>query len=325
MSASLDEWLEDVARRFAGRRSRREVFRAGGAFSLGASALGFDPIRDAFTGTATAAKAQNRSWTDGFYGMGEVGVCYVPMTPVATEPFLARRGLTGVLVRKGPSFTAPPAPRNDGEIAYVPEGRHFARQSVRRAPGPGCKPAKLRPMVNGWVWGYPSDDVQTNKSGWVPVVAGGIRYLHHDPDYGRDPDDAEEWVCGPNHKDFDCRSERSKAYCKYNCTGGGRVGLRYTGRLRKVLATGRGEPLNSGEEYYVRWAASSTAFSYLEPGDLVFELGIKKGLSYGPNVVNWSFIEVRKSRWTPVGTRGFCLEDAFLPWRKRFKAPHLRD
>jgi hypothetical protein len=324
VSASLDEWLENVARQLAGRRSRREVMRAGGMFSLGASLFGFDPLQDAFTGTATAARAHHRSWTDGFYGMGEVGVCYVPMKVVATEPELAAQGRSGVMVRKGPSFDADPAPRNDGENAYVPRRRHFARQSVRRAPGPGCKPAKLRPMVDGWVWGYPSDDVRTNKSGWVPVVAGGVRYLEHDPDWGTHPGDQEQWVCGPNHKDFDCRSERSKAYCDYTCTGGGRVGLRYTGRMRRVLGAG-GEPLNSGEEYYLRWAASSTAFSYLEPGDMVFELGIKKGLSYGPNTVDWSFVEVRRSRYTPVGTRGFCLADAFLPFRKRLKAPHLRD
>ena len=39
---------------------------------------------------------------------------------------------------------ADPAPRNDCGLAYVPVGRHFARQSVRRAPGAGCKPAKLK-------------------------------------------------------------------------------------------------------------------------------------------------------------------------------------
>jgi hypothetical protein len=323
LTPTLDEWLENVARHLAGRRSRREVFRTGGAFSFAASLFGFDPIQDAFTATATASKAGYRDWKDGFYGMGEVGVCYAPMKVVATEPELAAQGRSGVLVRKGPSFDAPPAPRNDGAAAYVPLHRHFGRQSVRRAPGPGCKPAKLRPMVNGWVWGYPADDVRTNKSGWVPVYAGGVRYLEHDLDYGRHSEDREEWVCGPNHKDFDCRSEASKPYCNYECTPGGRTGLRYTGRMRRVLGAG-GEPRNSGEEYYLRHAASSTAFTYLAPGDMCFELGIKKGLSYGPNTVDWSFVEVRKSRFTPVGTRGFCLTDAFLPARKRFLAPHLR-
>ena len=41
-------------------------------------------------------------------------------------------------------------------------------------------------------------------------------------------------------------------------------------------------------------------------------------------MVDWSFVEVRESRYTPVGTRGFCLKDAFLPERKRLKRPGLR-
>ena len=101
-------------------------------------------------------------------------------------------------------------------------------------------------------------------------------------------------------------------------------GFHYTGKLRQVLPTGFGEPRDSGEEYYLRWAASSTAFAYLAPGDVVFELGRKPGRSYGPHTVPWSFIEVRSGRWPPAGTRGFCLEDAFLPANKRLLAPHLR-
>jgi hypothetical protein len=62
----------------------------------------------------------------------------------------------------------------------------------------------------------------------------------------------------------------------------------------------------------------------LAPGDVVFELGRKPGRSYGPHTVPWSFIEVRRGSWLPAGTRGFCLEDAFLPASKRFLAPHLR-
>ena len=322
MGERLDALLGAAAAQLAGRRTRRDALRDGGSLAFSATLLGTDAIPDVFN---TGAAPRHDSWRDKAYGMGEVGVCYTPMRVVATEPDVAKLGATGVIVRKGPSFDADPAPRNDGGLAIAPVGRHFGRQSVRRAPGPGCRPAPVRPMVRGWVWGYPADDVVTNKSGWVPVVAGGVRYLVHDEDYGSDPGDAEQWVCGPNHKDFDCRSELSKPYCGYNCTGGGRDGLRYTGRMRRVLPTGQGEPRDSGEEYYLRWAASSTAFSYLAPGDLVFELGLKHALSYGPNIVDWSFVEVRESRYTPVGTRGFCLKDAFLPERKRLKRPGLRD
>jgi hypothetical protein len=248
-----------------------------------------------------------------------VAVCYEPLQVLEAEP-----GHHGLVVRKGPSFDAPPAPMNDGGLALVPVGTHFARQSARRAPGPGCLAPRPRPAVNGFVWGYPADDVRTNKSGWVPLEVDGVRYLGDDPGYGTNPGDPEEFVCGPNSKDFDCRSEASKAYCGYVCGGGHLAGFRYVGKLRHVLPTGLGEPRDSGEEYYMRWAASSTAFCYLAPGDTVFELGRKPGLSYGPHTVPWSFIEVRSGAFTAAGTRGWCLHDAFLPASKRLLAPHLR-
>jgi hypothetical protein len=316
----VDELVDAAARKLAGRRrTRREELERWGAY--GVALLGFEPIVDMFTADG---RRPLRGWRSEGYGQDEVAVCYTPLRVVATEPEQARRGRTGVIVRKGPSFDAPPAPMNDGGLAYAPADTHFARQSLRRAPGPGCLAPAPRPAVNGFVWGYPADDVRTNKSGWVPLEVDGVRYLEDDPDYGTHPDDPERWACGPNSKDFDCRSEASKPYCGYVCGGSGRVGLRYTGKLRRVLPTGFGEPRDSGEEYYLRWAASSTAFAYLAPGDLVFELGSKPGRSYGPHTVPWSFIEVRSGAWLPAGTRGFCLQDAFLPADKRFLAPHLR-
>jgi hypothetical protein len=213
---------------------------------------------------------------------------------------------------------------NDGGLAIAPVGTHFARQSARRGRGPGCPAPPPRPAVNGFVWGYPADDVRTNKSGWVPLEVDGVRYLGDDPAYGRHPGDPERWVCGPRGRDFDCRSELSKAYCGYVCGGNGLAGFHYTGKLRRVLATGLGEPRDSGEEYYLRLAASSTAFCYLGPGDVVFELGRMRGLSYGPHTVAWSFVEVRRGAFTPAGTRGWCLHDAFIPASQRLLAPYLR-
>jgi hypothetical protein len=318
----IDELVEAAARALAGRRrTRREELERWGAFGAGVALLGFEPLADVFT---AEDRAPHRSWRSGAYGQDEVAVCYTPLQVVATEPELARRGRTGVIVRKAPSFDAPPAPMNDGRMARVSLGTHFARQSARRAPGPGCRASAPRPAVNGFVWGYPADDVRTNKSGWVPLEVDGVRYLAADPGYGTSPDDPERFVCGPNSKDFDCRSEASKPYCGYVCGGGHLAGFRYTGKLRRVLPTGFGEPRDSGEEYYLRWAASSTAFSYLAPDDVVFELGTKPGLSYGPHSVPWSFVEVRSGSFTPAGTRGWCLRDAFLPARKRLPAPHLQ-
>jgi len=312
----IDELVAVAARSLAERRTRRDVLERFGALGAGVSLLGFRPLVDMFT---AEGRAPRRSWHAGAFGQDEVAVCYEPLQVLEAEP-----GHHGLVVRKGPSFDAPPAPMNDGGLALVPVGTHFARQSARRAPGPGCLAPPPRPAVNGFVWGYPADDVRTNKSGWVPLEVDGVRYLGDDPGYGTNPGDPEEFVCGPNSKDFDCRSEASKAYCGYVCGGGHLAGFRYVGKLRHVLPTGLGEPRDSGEEYYMRWAASSTAFCYLAPGDVVFELGRKPGLSYGPHTVPWSFIEVRRGAFTPAGTRGWCLHDAFIPASKRLLAPHLR-
>jgi hypothetical protein len=293
------------------RRTRRG-FLGLGALTVGGVLVGRETL---FAGDDEAAGPAG--WRRAAYGSDEVAVCYSPMRVTATEPEARRRGHTGVIVRKGPSFDAEPAPQNNGDLTVIPVGRHLARQSVRRAPGPGCKPARLRPAVNGFVWGYPADDVRSNKSGWVPV-----RYAVDDPTYGRQPSDPERWLCGPASHDFDCRNEESKPYCHYKCGGVGLSGLRYTGRLRHVLSAG-GEPRNSAEEYYLRWAASSTPFAYLMPGDTVFELGRKKGSSYRTHRVWWSFVEVRHAAYVPAGTRGWCLEDAFLPVGERIPPPYV--
>ena len=290
---------------FADHLSRRSLLHRGGAAVLAGTLL---------ESCGEARSAPPPGFRRRAYGQQEVNVCYTPLRVVKTEPAVKRMGLTGVMVRKGPSYDADPAPPNAGGVTIVPVGTHAARQSVRRAPGPGCKPAKPRPPVNGFVWAYPADDVLGNKSGWVP-----LDHLAPDPDYGTHPKDPEEWVCGPASHDFDCRSEASKAYCEYECEAGDtRKGLHYTGRRRTVLGAG-GEPADSAEEYYLRWAASSTPFAYLMPGDVVFELGRKKGYSYGPHLVPWSFVVVREGTYVAPGTRGFCLSDAFLPARRRFR------
>jgi hypothetical protein len=304
LAARVDKLVEAAARSL----SRREVIGLGASAGLLAAC-----------GSEQSAAKPNADWRRRAFGQREVNVCYTPLRVVRTEPELDRQGLTGVVVRKGPSFDADPAPPNAGGETVIPVGAHAARQSVRRAPGPGCPPAAPRPPVDGFVWAYPADDVAGNKSGWVPFDVDGERYLRDDPDYGAHPSDPERWVCGPASHDFDCRSQASQAYCGYDCAAGDtRAGLKYTGRTRRVIGTGS-EPGDSAEEYYLRWAASSTPFAYLTPDDVVYELGRKKGYSYGPHLVWWSFVEVREATYVARGTRGFCLEDAFKRPGKRFK------
>jgi hypothetical protein len=234
------------------------------------------------------------------------------MRVVTTEAAARRHGVSGVYVRKGPSFDAEIAVGNDGAPARVPEGRHLARQSRRRARGPGCHAPAPRPALNGFVWGYPGDDVASNKSGWMPVEVDGVRYSRDAPDYGRMRGDPTRWLCGPRHFDFDCRSEASKQACGYRC-GGGRLGrLRAVDRER--VMRDRGSRLaNNNEEFYLRWALGSTAYAWLGPGDRLHEIAVRKGLSYGRYHVSWSFVEVRHSAFTPTGWRGWVLTSGLEP------------
>ena len=65
------------------------------------------------------AQSLDGTWRSEGYGQDEVAVCYTPLQVVATEPELARRGRTGVIVRKAPSFDAPPARKKLASLGRV--------------------------------------------------------------------------------------------------------------------------------------------------------------------------------------------------------------
>jgi hypothetical protein len=296
----VDELVLGLADRLADDGHTRRGFLAGVTAFLGAGTLA------ACGGSTEATPLRPR----GAYGMDEVAVCYSPMRVVRTEAAARHAGVSGVYVRKGPSFDAEVTVGNDGTPARVPEGRHLARQSRRRAPGPGCHTPALRPELNGFVWGYPADDVASNKSGWIPVEVGGARYAGDARDYGRGL--ARRWLCGPHKRDFDCRSEASKVVCGYRCGG------RPLGRLKRVerdrVMRDRGSRLaNNNEEFYLRWALGSTPFAWVGPGDRLHEIAVRQGLSYGKCCVSWSFVEVRHSAFTPAGWRGWLLSSGLEP------------
>jgi hypothetical protein len=296
----VDELVLGLADRLADDAHTRRGFLTGVTAFLGAGALA------GCGGSTQAAPFRPR----GAYGSDEVAVCYAPMRVMRTEEAAHRAGVTGVYVRKGPSFDAEITVGNDGTPARVPEGRHLARQSSRRGAGPGCHAPAPRPQLNGFVWGYPADDVASNKSGWIPVAG----YARAAPEYGRGL--TRPWLCGPHKRDFDCRSEASKAPCGYRCGG------HPLGRLKRVdrerVMRDRGSRLaNNNEEYYLRWALGSTPFAWVGPGDRLHEIAVRQGLSYGKCCVSWSFVQVRHSAFTPAGWRGWLLSSGLEPLGSR--------
>jgi len=291
-----------------------------GALLLGASGCGDDepaarPRKKAVPKVTERTKREGfvpvsgKRIPKGAVGQDAVSVCYSPMRIVATEDAVRAMGRTGVAVRKGPSFDADITLDNRGDEVTVPLGRHIAVQSQREHESGDCRPAPPREPVNGFVWGYPADDVPSNKSGWIPVEVGGETYSRDAPDYRARPQH-DGWVCGPASKDFDCRSVKSLKPCDHDDCGGPPLGdVRCRPRpLRRRVRKAVSRQASNFEDFYLRLSFNSTAFGWLEPDDVVDELCRRSAPSYGRCCVDWSFVEVVRSDAMPKGTRGWILE-----------------
>jgi hypothetical protein len=146
-------------------------------------------------------------------------------------------------------------------------GQRVGRQSVRN-PRRLTKPAR-RDARNGYAWVYV---LQGGRSGWVRSDA-----LVSDPG---------GWADGPASEDFEV---------------GSAPGVRHAPRRRRKprFTLGRkasGRRVVSEEDVYLRYAPRSTAFWYLDRGDVV--------------AVKWfgrlyACVEVAASSHTPEGTRGW--------------------
>src|SRR5687767_4633721 len=119
----LDEWIRAGGERLAGRGgpSRRGFL---GSAALGAAAA-------AGTGLLSGGEAEGQAACNlpaGCFGTESVNVCYSPWRVIAAEP-----GRTdGVILRKAPSFSAPPVTRTDGVTpTVIPINAHFGRCSNR--------------------------------------------------------------------------------------------------------------------------------------------------------------------------------------------------
>jgi hypothetical protein len=280
----LDDWVRRGGERLAGGArglSRRGLLESVG---IGAAAAG---ILSQSSGERHDAAC---TLPAGCFGTEDVNVCYTPWKCVAAEP-----GRTdGVVLRKGPSFTADPILHSDGVTpAVVPIGGHFGRCSNRTGSvANGCPDPGPRVNQHGFLWGYPTSFA---KQGWMPYSVGGVTYAVGDNGY-------TGTMCGPAGADFDCRLAKS-ACTGYNGCGGAGVGSPTCSvTIRPIIAVGTDL---SEQKYYLRYGANSTTFAWLVPGDKIKRYGYKDGGTY-----NWSCVEVICAKFAPHGCRGWVRSDA---------------
>lgn len=225
----------------------------------------------------------------GCFGTYDINVCYTPWVVTAAEA-----GYSGVVLRKGPSFSAAPVTYTDGTSPVViPIGGHFGRCSNRTGSvSSGCPDPGPRANQNGFLWGY---WVGFHRQGWMPYSVGGTTYAVGDTGWSGT-------MCGPASADFDCRLAKS-ACTGYNGCGGASVGdPTCSETYRPIVSVGTDI---SEEKYYLRYGANSTTFAWLVPGDRVKRWGYKSGGTY-----NWSCVQVICAAYAPNGCRGWVRSDA---------------
>lgn len=274
----LDKIVENVGVRLAQMPRRRFLKKlSSGVIVVGGTSLILKPMEAQAACTPVECR-----------GTVDVNVCYSPWKVVAAES-----GQSGVVLRKGPWFGAVPVTRPDGSIVVIPVGAHFARCSKRDGGvANGCPDPGPRPNNNGFLWGY---WIGYGRQGWMPYSVGGVTYAVGDNAF-------TGTLCGPAGADFDCRYAKS-ACAGYNGCGGDGVGTPTCSQTyRPIVAVGTDL---SEEKYYLRYAANSTTFCWLVPGDRVLRYGYKDGGTY-----NWSCVQVICAAYAPNGCRGWVRSDA---------------
>src|SRR5581483_2766510 len=284
----VDQSISAASRKLAGKIPRRSFLgrMTSGIVVLGSTSLILKPSKALANCTPSQCKSQNN-----------VSVCYSPWKIVAAES-----GYSGLVLRKGPSFSADPVTYNNSTSPVVMSvGSEFGRASNNdpNAPGDGCGNPGPRANQNGFLWGYWTGYA---KQGWMPYSVGGVTYAVGDNGY-------TGALCGPANVDFDCRNT-SKSNChSYNGCGGGGISPSCPGAYNADLDAYTTSP--SDERFYLRYGPSSTTFAWLipvegsTPADSVYVYG-----NVNSNGYNWSCISVICARWVPNGCRGWIRSDA---------------
>lgn len=243
---------------------------------------------------ACVPSAQADTPPAGCFGTYSVNVCYSPWKVILAEP-----GYNGVVMRKGPSFDADPIYNSSSQPVVIPVNHHFGRCSNRDGGvDQGCPSPGPRLNVNGFLWSYFPEYA---KQGWVPYNVGGLIYAVGDTSYAGT-------LCGPASFDFDCRYAKTNCPQYHGCGGSQPPASVCATNYRPVIAVGTTLGDISQEKYYLRYAADSTTFFWLVPGDVV-----RAYCSASVDGYSWNCVVVVCARYAPYGCRGWIRSDALGP------------
>lgn len=244
--------------------------------------------------TALLLPALGEAPPTGCYGTYSVNVCYSPWKVVAAEP-----GYNGVVMRKGPSFAADPIYNTSNQQVVIPVNHHFGRSSNRDGGATNnCPDPGPRLNVNGFLWSYFPEYA---KQGWVPFNVGGVVYAAGDTTY-------VGTLCGPAAFDFDCRYAKTNCVKYHGCGGSQPPTSTFATGYRRVIVVGSTLGELSQEKYYLRYAADSTTFLWLVPGDT-----LKTYCTASVDGFSWNCVSVECAQFAPYGCRGWIRSDALGP------------
>lgn len=270
----VDQFVEKASVRLAHKIPRRSFLGklSSGIVLLGGAGLILKP------GEARAGS----QCLDGCRDYNDVQTCYYPWI----------NNISNVLY-KGPfaPYDIVRTASAPNDIVWLAPGEVVGWASLRSGGViNGCPYPGMRQGENGFIWAY---SVSHSKFGW----------LYYDQGYATP---GGPTVCGPTGKDFDCRYSKSACPAYNGCGTASQTSYTCIGPTYYQLGNGY-EGIGNGEDFYIRYAANSTPFGWMMPGDIVHRYGAKTLVGK-----TWSCVMVICARYVPYGTRGWIGSSAII-------------
>ncbi|MEP6662343.1 MAG: hypothetical protein ABJC04_01650 [Verrucomicrobiota bacterium] len=277
LAQRLDHAVQKAGLQLAAKIPRRSFFGrlSSGIILLGGAGLILKPNQ---------AQAGSQC-LDGCRDYNDVSTCYAAWTNLKTN-----------VLYKAPWSSEVVRYVSNNQPVILSPGMIFGRASLRTGgvsngcPDPGPRPSES----SSFIWGYSASH---DKFGWLYYAQG----------YATGGGPA---VCGPTGKDFDCRYSKSACPAWNGCGGNPQTPTTCSGPTYYRLGNGYEGPGN-GESFYIRYAANSTPFGWMMPGDIVHRYGYNSTSSTG-EAKTWSCIRVICAQYVPYGTRGWIGSSAII-------------